>query len=729
MKRHLGMRNMVLPCLVILCVGAMGCGSKSKHAPSDDAGTEDASGLPVGSACTASHECSGPSPDCIAERLAPLSSFETSENPVALNLAQTVVIPLPDGYCSNEAPCASDADCGDLGTCFLPLIDVDEAEYTELVNALSLDSEDASTLIGFREYGQCLRPCETAQDCPRPGYQCAVPLEDFLVLVEGIGARMETYCIGDALDPCVPNPCVNGTCQPSGGTGFVCTCDQGWVGLLCDQPDPCLPSPCQNGGTCSVEDGEVLCTDCDPGWMGPLCDVPDPCVPNPCQNGTCQQEPVGTFQCHCDQGWSGALCDTPHDCGHPGPVTAPLQLDLSGGTTLGSLASYSCEGGYFLSGDATRTCGPTGWSGDEPTCVAQPLQCEADTCSGNGTCVEVGGEFAHCDCHPGWTGPFCATVVDCGAPASAPAHGSLDYTATTYGSLAIYSCEQGYTLVGNATVTCGESGAWSDGAPVCEMYSCDVVYSFVGQFRISDAPMACGNTTNQVETNASNPAMEGGATTPFTVTSVFQQAYLRLRFPESGGNPVTGHVQLIEYYLPLEFVTDCTGAFVTTDVDHSLGLLAMSGAPPQIPASPSVHRPCVGWATGVLAGTTLDWSACDVVPPATGNNWSHALAQAGPGDETTACAMRMSVWGHVGCTGWACGFVSNLGNQRNTWDQLLLSFTFSGTNYRTATFSMPEVQLPESTSDTSTRTWLSILSATPVHVECGAVSTLTCDEQ
>ena len=41
---------------------------------------------------------------------------------------------------------------------------------------------------------------------------------------------------------------------------------------------------------------------------------------------------------------------------------------------------------------------------------------------------------------------------------------------------------------------------------------------------------------------------------------------------------------------------------------------------------------------------------------------------------------------------------------------------------------MSEVQLPESTSETGTRTWLTILDASPVHVECGDVATITCDE-
>ena len=37
--------------------------------------------------------------------------------------------------------------------------------------------------------------------------------------------------------------------------------------------------------------------------------------------------------------------------------------------TVGSIARYSCNAGYMLSGDRTRTCQDTGmWSGTQPTC-------------------------------------------------------------------------------------------------------------------------------------------------------------------------------------------------------------------------------------------------------------------------------------------------------------------------------------------------------------------------
>ncbi|KAJ8021299.1 Hyalin [Holothuria leucospilota] len=77
------------------------------------------------------------------------------------------------------------------------------------------------------------------------------------------------------VDPCDPNPCLNGgTCNPSGNS-FFCLCESGFSGNTCAMmdPDPCDPSPC--AGTtevCSATGGVAVCTDV--------------CAPNPCQGAT-----------------------------------------------------------------------------------------------------------------------------------------------------------------------------------------------------------------------------------------------------------------------------------------------------------------------------------------------------------------------------------------------------------------------------------------------------------
>ena len=56
------------------------------------------------------------------------------------------------------------------------------------------------------------------------------------------------------------------------------------------------------------------------------------------------------------------------DCGS---LTDPASglVDLTHGTTFVQTATYSCNTGYNLVGDSTRTCQATGeWSGSAPTC-------------------------------------------------------------------------------------------------------------------------------------------------------------------------------------------------------------------------------------------------------------------------------------------------------------------------------------------------------------------------
>ena len=56
------------------------------------------------------------------------------------------------------------------------------------------------------------------------------------------------------------------------------------------------------------------------------------------------------------------------NCGTPSSP-ANGQVSHTSGTTFGQTATYSCDTGYDLMGDNTRTCQSTGvWSGSEPTC-------------------------------------------------------------------------------------------------------------------------------------------------------------------------------------------------------------------------------------------------------------------------------------------------------------------------------------------------------------------------
>lgn len=123
-------------------------------------------------------------------------------------------------------------------------------------------------------------------------------------------------------------------------------------------------------------------------------------------------------------------------------------VNTSTGTTVGSEAVYSCNEGYDLNGPEIRSCSSDGtWSDTEPTCV--------------GKLSNLSQTLLH------HALSFSAVVRDCGNLTD-PENGSVDLSeGTSFGSLAIYDCDLGYSLEGPDTRTCQSDGEWSDTAPTC----------------------------------------------------------------------------------------------------------------------------------------------------------------------------------------------------------------------------------------------------------------------
>ena len=57
-----------------------------------------------------------------------------------------------------------------------------------------------------------------------------------------------------------------------------------------------------------------------------------------------------------------------------GPLTAPSNGNVRlFGKTHNSVATYSCNGGYYLTGNSYRVCWDNGdWSGSVPSCEGKP---------------------------------------------------------------------------------------------------------------------------------------------------------------------------------------------------------------------------------------------------------------------------------------------------------------------------------------------------------------------
>uniref|UniRef100_A0A1X7UL16 Sushi domain-containing protein n=1 Tax=Amphimedon queenslandica TaxID=400682 RepID=A0A1X7UL16_AMPQE len=124
-------------------------------------------------------------------------------------------------------------------------------------------------------------------------------------------------------------------------------------------------------------------------------------------------------------------------CGTPDQLYDNATILSYNSISVNSTATYSCEDGYSLVGDAVRTCLSSGnWSGNPPYC--QIVNCSELLIESNG-----------------------------GLPVF---YSSNSYS---YNSTATYSCKNGYNLVGNAVRTCLSSGNWSGSPPYCQIVTMD----------------------------------------------------------------------------------------------------------------------------------------------------------------------------------------------------------------------------------------------------------------
>ena len=119
------------------------------------------------------------------------------------------------------------------------------------------------------------------------------------------------------------------------------------------------------------------------------------------------------------------------------------------GNTPGSLAVYSCDENYQLSGESPLTCGSDGqWSDVAPTCQPKGEEVMAYACL-HGVIISI-----------------TLTVINCPA-LEHPERGLVSVGGNSTGSVATYSCNGGYSLIGSATRQCQSDGTWSNESPIC----------------------------------------------------------------------------------------------------------------------------------------------------------------------------------------------------------------------------------------------------------------------
>eukprot|EP00117_Sycon_ciliatum_P031628 scpid5507/ scgid24698/ Sushi, von Willebrand factor type A, EGF and pentraxin domain-containing protein 1; CCP module-containing protein 22; Polydom; Selectin-like osteoblast-derived protein; Serologically defined breast cancer antigen NY-BR-38 len=208
-----------------------------------------------------------------------------------------------------------------------------------------------------------------------------------------------------------------------------------------DRVDGDLVRTCLGGGG---ENNESVVRNTSLLWSGsePVCKDIDECVngTHDCHdNATCTNTP-GHWVCTCDSGTNGPGQVCYPDCpraltvAHASTSVGPLQsVELN--ATLTNV-SITCDMGYELN-----------------QTVAATTQCSA---AGDWTPV-----------------PVCSRV-NCGVPrdesgahVTSLANGQINGTAHVFESVVRYSCNPGYVLQGDTSLTCLSSSAWSSVTPMC----------------------------------------------------------------------------------------------------------------------------------------------------------------------------------------------------------------------------------------------------------------------
>ncbi|XP_038571972.1 P-selectin isoform X2 [Micropterus salmoides] len=216
---------------------------------------------------------------------------------------------------------------------------------------------------------------------------------------------------------------------------------------------------------------------------------------------------IGTNVTNCSsQGnWSHALpvCQAKR-CG---PKNSPPHGSLScsdpnGSFSFGSRCTTACNDGFLLNGTASTECTSLGmWSADIPRCLAKRCPTLSSPRHGSLVCSDPHEKFSfgsRCttNCELGfllngtsntectslgvWSReiPLCLPQP-CPLLAKAPQHGRMNcshpYSPFSYGSHCKFECNEGFRLKGTPTMTCNNSGHWSQDLPTCQLVQCEAI--------------------------------------------------------------------------------------------------------------------------------------------------------------------------------------------------------------------------------------------------------------
>ncbi|XP_013929689.1 PREDICTED: complement receptor type 2-like [Thamnophis sirtalis] len=265
---------------------------------------------------------------------------------------------------------------------------------------------------------------------------------------------------------------------------------------------------------------EIYCQG-DGTWDPPIPVCEQGCVNPDIQNGRiirpkANDQSVSTITFECDSGYTmkgnhtircqhGNTWDSPApvcvrvvQCQQPPKIQNGIHNNQETLFPIGMLVKYTCNPGYALIGEATIQCMDSGtWSSLAPNCEEIECKSPPDIQNGvhsnqevmvfkRGMCVKytcnfgytlIGDATIHCTDSGTWTfpAPHCKKS-QCPFPPSIAngKHDSLALKMFTSEMSVTYYCDPGYLLIGKASITCGPSGNWSLPVPSCEVMHCPV---------------------------------------------------------------------------------------------------------------------------------------------------------------------------------------------------------------------------------------------------------------
>ena len=251
------------------------------------------------------------------------------------------------GYCESCHPSCNSSDIiYNLGFCYGSAQDQccnyiqDDNCTSGCDDAYYPDTNSVCTFCELECGNMTLNETECGCVC-RPGYS---------------GDQCENYI-------CDPNPCNEGNCSVIGNQTIAntsCTCPAGYSGAYCDTViDPCLFDPCNNGTCNMINTTSYSCT-CNPGYVGSDCSSTEPCLENNIcsSNGVCNTtENMPYFLCNCTEGFTGVNCQYNQLCNNN---TEPCKNNGQCSTDGTDGYICSCTAGY--TGDDCETSAVSGSS-------------------------------------------------------------------------------------------------------------------------------------------------------------------------------------------------------------------------------------------------------------------------------------------------------------------------------------------------------------------------------